>query len=152
LFEYEKEHENMVFDRIEKILETKQLLDKYGIKDYFENDKNFEDFLSKFQNDAEKQEFISAVEKISILNAKMEFRYVAGEALSKYWFDKFKTSNNSQISRELIDCFVNFWQGTDRFGIDDASALLCDGNSLNNVINVYLNQSLIQNQDSYSSM
>lgn len=145
--EYEKEHENMAYERMQTIVETKQLLDKYNITDYFKNEREFEEFLSKLPSDLAREEFKRDMEQISKNDAKYSFRYVAGEAVSKDWFDKFKVADKKE-RKELRDKFTEFWHGTDKLDIEQASALLCDGKTLEEVMSIYFEQTQIHEKDS----
>jgi len=145
--EYEKEHENMAYKRMQTLVETKQLLDKYNITDYFKNEKEFEEFLSQLPSDSAREEFKRDMEQISKNDAKYSFRYVAGEAVSKYWFDKFKVADKKE-RKELRDKFTEFWHGTDKLDIEQAAALLCDGKTLEEVMSTYFEQTQIHENDS----
>lgn len=144
--EYEKEHENMAYQRIQTIVETQQTFKKYKIIDYFKDEKEFEMFLSQFPNDQEKERFISDMEHTLAGNAKYSFRYVAGEAISKHWFDKYQQADKSQ-RKALKKKFTQFWSETDRLDIEQTSSLLCDGKSLTDVITQYFTQSKIHESD-----
>ncbi|MBO5954399.1 MAG: hypothetical protein J6Q13_00340 [Clostridia bacterium] len=151
LTEYEKEHENNAYDNMQKIVETKQLLDKYNITDYFRNEKEFETFLSQLPSDSAREEFKRDMEQITKDNAKYYFRYVTGEAISKYWFDKFKVADKKE-RKELRDKFTEFWHGTDKLDIEQASALLCDGKTLEEVVSTYFEQTQIYKNNSCKSI
>lgn len=144
--EYEKEHENMAYDRMQKIVETKQLLDKYNITNYFKNEEKFEFFLSQIPNDLAREEFKRDMEIIAKKNAKYDFRYVAGEAISKYWFDKFKIADKKE-NKELRQKFADFWNGTDKLDIEQASSLLCEGKTFKEVVSTYFEQTQIYESD-----
>lgn len=75
-------------------------------------------------------------------------RYVSGEIVSKYWFDKFKASKGKE-TEELKDKFVEFWHRTDELNIDQAVALLCDGKMLEEVVSIYLERSQSNKMDDY---
>ena len=145
--EYEKEHENMAYERMQTIVETKQLLDKYNITDYFKNEKEFEEFLSQLPSDSAREEFKRDIKQIARNDAKYSFRYVAGEAISKYWFDKFKVADKKE-RKELRDKFTEFWHGTDKLDVEQSSALLCDGKTLEEVMSAYFEQTQIHENDS----
>lgn len=130
---YEKEHENMAYERMQNIIETKQLLEKYNITDFFEDKKAFKTFLAQMPSDSVRDEFKHDIEQ---LNAKYSFRYVAGEALSKYWFDKFKDADEKE-REELKNKFTEFWQNTDKLDIEQTCVLLCDDKNLNDVVSTY---------------
>lgn len=136
---YEKEHENMAYERMQVIVNTKQLLNKYNITGFFQDKKEFEAFLSQMPNDSVREEFKHDMEQI---NAKYSFRYVAGEAISKYWFDKYKVADEKE-REELKNKFTEFWQNTDKLDIEQASALLCDDKMLNDVVSAYFEHSHI---------
>lgn len=146
--EYAKEHENMAFDRVQAIVETKQLFKKYNLTDYFEDENEFESYLSQLPSDSAREEFLNSMQQISNNDAKYSFRYVAGEAISKYWFDRFKDADKKE-SRELRDKFIDFWRNTDKLDLDQASALLCDGKTIQEVMSAYFEQT--QNRENRSS-
>lgn len=146
--EFDKEYKNMMFDRIRKIISAKQLLDKYNIKDAFKSEEEFKEFLSQLPSDLARENFMRDMEQLSENNAKYNFRYVSGEIVSKYWFDKFKASKGKE-TEELKDKFVEFWHRTDELNIDQAVALLCDGKMLEEVVSIYLERSQSNKMDDY---
>ena len=145
--EYENEHENMAYERMQTIVETKQLLDKYKITNYFNNEEEFETYLSQFTSDQEREKFKNDMEQIFAKDAKFSFRYVVGEAVSKYWFDKFKTANKKD-RRELRDKLTEFWHKTDELDVEQASALLCDDKTISDVLITYFEQTQIHENNS----
>jgi len=145
--EYEKEHENMAYERTQTIVETKQILDKYNITKYFRDEKEFEEFLSQLPNDLAREEFKRDMEQMIKKDAKYSFRYIVGEALSKYWFDKFKVADKKG-RKELRDNFTEFWHGTDRLDIEQATNLLCDGKTFEEIISAYFQQTQIHENNS----
>lgn len=140
---YEKEHENMACERMQKIIETKKILDKYNITDFFKDKKEFKTFLSQMPDDSVREEFKHDMEQ---LNAKYSFRYVAGEAISKYWFDKYKGADEKE-RKELKNKFTEFWQNTDKLDIEQSSALLCDDKMLNDVVSAYFDRTSLHKKD-----
>lgn len=149
--EYEKEHENVAYERMQTIIETKKMLDKYNISEYFKNGKEFEIFLSQLNSDSAREEFKQDMEQIAETKAEYNFRYIAGEAISKYWFDKFQVAEKKE-RKELKDKFTQFWHGTDKLDIEQASALLCDGKTFNEVISIYFEKTQIHKNASCKTM
>lgn len=145
--EYEREHENMAYERVRNIVETKKILNKYNLTNSLRDEKEFDAFLSKLPDDSTREQFKCDMEQLSSNDAKYSFRYVVGEAISKYWFDRFKTADK-EVRKELKNQFVEFWRKTDKFDIEQASALLCDGKTTKEVVSTYLEQTQIHKCDS----
>ena len=146
ILEYEKEHENMMFDRLQSVVNVKNILDKYNITKHFDSVAGVDEFFKQLSDNAMLDEFKHDIECLVSNNPKFEFRYIAGEAVSKYWFDRFNSSD-SESRRELLNKFVQFWHGTHVLDLDNATNMLCDGNSFEDVVMGYFDRSLISQQD-----
>ena len=158
--EYEREHENIIYNHIDHIVKTKNLFDKYGITQSFKSETEFQTFLSNLPNQTIRNEFIADMEKIlekpnaaeAGKGAKYRFRYIIGEAVSKYWFDKFTNCTSKEERKEMLNEFTKFWKGSDILNAHQACIMLCDGKSIKDIVVSYLEQSQIHSTTQNSTI